>query len=219
MQQSPMRDEDTTTLSPRRPKKRRRGWKITLSVLAVLVAGGVIGYPYAKSYVSDKMMDKLADEIITPAEIEEMKNDPEIAKILEENVPALRDELAGSVSSGGSGTGTGGEQSSGTGAGQWTGSEDGEGSGSDAGQGSGTGSSSADSPVSTTPVMSREEAMDLMMDKFSKSELLDLVSKAKGGITAEEKAEMQELLLSRVSEEEMEALKIAALIEIAGRGE
>ncbi|PYZ99035.1 hypothetical protein CR205_10875 [Alteribacter lacisalsi] len=64
------------------------------------------------------------------------------------------------------------------------------------------------------PFTTKEEATRLLFSKFSMSELYDIANKASGGMSAEEQAEIQAVLESRLSDEEMEALMVIGLDEI-----
>ncbi|TMW70435.1 hypothetical protein [Alteribacter natronophilus] len=64
------------------------------------------------------------------------------------------------------------------------------------------------------PFTTKEEATRVLFSKFSVSELYDLASKASGGMSAEDQAQIQELLESRLTEEELEAIMVIGLDEI-----
>ncbi|MBB3108534.1 type IV secretory pathway VirB10-like protein [Paenibacillus phyllosphaerae] len=209
--------------APTRKSRSRKRWVIALSTLGVLVIAGFIAYPFAMAYVSDKMMSNIADQIVSPSEMEEMKKDPEIQKILKENIPNISlpeitetvaetttDQETDTVASNTEAQDTDKQDSttkstSGTTDTTTTNSE----------KSTSTSTKSDDSASSTSNVMTKDEASKLLLSKFSKSELLKLAEKANGGLTAEEKKEIKDKLLSRISDSEFKALKVAAVVELA----
>jgi hypothetical protein len=60
----------------------------------------------------------------------------------------------------------------------------------------------------------REEAFQLVLGKYSITEVKNLVTKVQGGITPEEEAEFKLALTERLSEEEIDALKVIGFIEL-----
>lgn len=68
---------------------------------------------------------------------------------------------------------------------------------------------------SKLPFQTKEEATRVLIKKFNISELQDLQSKAKNGMTAEEKQELYNKLESSLTEEEMLALKALAYKELS----
>ncbi|NBD27575.1 hypothetical protein [Paenibacillus glycinis] len=62
-------------------------------------------------------------------------------------------------------------------------------------------------------VKNKNEAIKLVMDKFSIGELKDMAAKVKGGMTGQEKAELKQRVSERFSEDELDSLKIIALME------
>lgn len=65
----------------------------------------------------------------------------------------------------------------------------------------------------TLPIKTKEEAVQKISESFSIDEIQQSVSKVKGGLTAEEQNELYSLLTERLSEEEINALKIIAVQE------
>ncbi len=64
---------------------------------------------------------------------------------------------------------------------------------------------------------SNAEVMKFLLSKFSMGELSALAKKAQGGVTAHEKAEIKSTVLSRLSTEEYNALKVYAVVEASKR--
>jgi hypothetical protein len=63
----------------------------------------------------------------------------------------------------------------------------------------------------------KEEALQLVLTKYSATEINDIVTKAQSGITSEEEAEIRETLMNRFSEEEIQALKVIGIVELIRR--
>ena len=68
---------------------------------------------------------------------------------------------------------------------------------------------------STLPFQTKEQAVRVLVKKFSVSELQELQSKAKSGLTVEEKQQLFNELESKLTAEEMLALKVLAYKELA----
>lgn len=64
------------------------------------------------------------------------------------------------------------------------------------------------------PFTTAEEAARVLMTKFSLGELYSIASKASGGMTQEEQAELETKLRSRLTDEELEAMMVIGLDEI-----
>lgn len=62
---------------------------------------------------------------------------------------------------------------------------------------------------------SRDEVMKFLLSKFSMGELKGFAKKAEGGITAEEKAEIKNAVLQRLTQEEYNALKVYGILEMS----
>lgn len=67
---------------------------------------------------------------------------------------------------------------------------------------------------SSLPFETKEEATRELVKKFSVSELKDIQSSVQGGLTAERKRELLNTLESKLTEEEMMALKVLAYKEL-----
>lgn len=68
---------------------------------------------------------------------------------------------------------------------------------------------------STLPFQTKEQAVRVLVKKFNVSEIQELQSKAKSGLTAEEKQQLFNEIESKLTDEEMLALKVLAYKELA----
>jgi hypothetical protein len=73
---------------------------------------------------------------------------------------------------------------------------------------------SGEKPSGDLPFSTKEEAIKVVSEKYTVSEMVDLRDKAREGITSEEKAKIYQDLQSKLTEEELQALKIVALQEM-----
>lgn len=67
---------------------------------------------------------------------------------------------------------------------------------------------------STLPFQTKEEAVRVLMKKFSVSELKELQTKAQSGLTEEEKQQLFSDIEGKLTEEELLALKVLAYKEL-----
>jgi len=65
-----------------------------------------------------------------------------------------------------------------------------------------------------SPTFTREEAIELILEQFTFTELLNLYATVQNGMSAEEKKEILSLLQERFSEEEIEAIKVMGFAEL-----
>ena len=70
---------------------------------------------------------------------------------------------------------------------------------------------------STLPFQTKEEAVRVLVKKFSVSELQELQSKAQNGMTAEDKQRLFNQIESKLTDEELLALKVLAYKELEQR--
>ncbi|HBC93660.1 MAG TPA: hypothetical protein DCZ10_12400 [Pelotomaculum sp.] len=63
----------------------------------------------------------------------------------------------------------------------------------------------------------KEEALKFLLTKFSMSELNGFIKMADGGVTAAEKDQIKSTLMARLTPEEYQALKVLGLIELQKR--
>ncbi len=64
------------------------------------------------------------------------------------------------------------------------------------------------------PFTTKEEAMEVVSEKYSVNEMVEMRDKVREGLTSEEKTEIYNELQSKFTEEELQALKIVALKEM-----
>lgn len=150
--------------------------------LSILVVAGYFGYQYAYQYVTDRVMDEVVEQMIDSDEVDKLLADPEVQQLMADSLSA--EDVQDAVEKSGNGNG-------------------------------------ADTQAPDTPntpsgkklvVKNKDEAIKLILDKFSIGELKDLATNAKG-MSKEE----QEELLSRFTDEELESLKIIGLMEVEKR--
>ncbi len=175
-----------------------RKWTIGLIVLLVLGAAGYYGYDYARGYVADRVMDQVIVQVMKDEGIQQLLEDPEIARLLEEaaaadNIEALHQGL--------------GDKTGGAG-----GASTGEGEGADGEK------AAADGIVPRELVVRNvEEAQELVMNKFSAGAIREYAGMARGGLTDEELAVLEEEVMSKFTADELESLKLVALMEMRAR--
>ncbi|ADU29642.1 hypothetical protein [Evansella cellulosilytica] len=71
------------------------------------------------------------------------------------------------------------------------------------------------SEVNNLPFTTKEEATKAIVSKFSVEEITEITMQAARGMSADEQAEIERKVLERMSEEELEALMIIGLDQIA----
>jgi hypothetical protein len=174
-----------------------RKWSIGLIVLIVLGIAGYYGYDYARGYVADRVMDQVIVQVMQDEGIQQLLEDPEIARLLEEaavseNIEALHQGLSGQL--GGEAGGSGGAS---------------------AGEAGGA----AGGKVAPRELVVRnvEEAQSLVLDKFSAGAIREYAGMARGGLTDEERAVLEEEVMSKFTADELESLKLVALMEMRAR--
>ncbi|WP_336776287.1 hypothetical protein [Paenibacillus sp. MMO-58] len=199
-------------------KKSTMIWTRLLTLIVIVGVIGFAGYKIGFHYLSNKMMNEMADQILTTDEIESFKKDPAVQQIIADNskyfdkkaVEALQGSISTEAGNGGKAEGTSevkpdksGSSSGNTASG---GKED---------------TKPADKPSTggQLVVKNKDEAAQLLLSKFSMKELTGLADKAKDGLTPEEKQSIKETLLSRLSPEEFNSVKIVALMEVMKRDE
>lgn len=174
-------------------------WIIGIGILAVL---GIAGYKVGMNYASEKMINQVAEQILTQDEVNQLLNDPAIQQSIKEQagtkaLAQLQQQIGSTVQ---------------TPSGQTV----------DSGQTPETTASpspeqAGPSPSKETAVAftTKEEALTFLLAKFTMEELKGFAGQAQGGLTADEKASIKAELLSRISPEEFQALKVLGLIELS----
>ena len=211
--------------------------KFAVALIVVLVLAAA-GYKFGLKYVSEAVINKVANEVLTGEEIDKLVQDPQVKKILEERLgtEAFGELLkrqpgagAGAGAAPGTGQGTGLGPQSGAATGNGNGPEGGSGTGTGTGAGSITGNQNVPGTGNNSKPSegkgkggglvfnTAEEALQFLLTKFSRAELNGFIAMAEDGITPEEKSQVKAALLSRLTAEEYQALKVIALIELEKR--
>ena len=209
--------------------------KFAVALIVVLVLAAA-GYKFGLKYVSEAVINKVASEVLTSEEIDKLVQDPQVKKILEERLGTeafgellKRQPGAGAGAAPGTGQGTGLGPQSGAATGNGNGPEGGSGTGTGTGAGSITGNQNVPGTGNNSKPSegkgkggglvfnTAEEALQFLLTKFSRAELNGFIAMAEDGITPEEKSQVKAALLSRLTAEEYQALKVIALIELEKR--
>ncbi|NIK72057.1 hypothetical protein [Paenibacillus sp. BK720] len=193
-------------------------WTRLLTVIVIVGFVGFAGYKIGLHYLSNKMMNEMADQILTTDEIDAFKKDPAVQQIIADNskyfdkkaVEALQGSIAADAGTGGKAEDTSPAKPD----------KSGSASGSTA-TGAKDDAKPSDKPLTggQLVVKNKDEAAELLLGKFSMKELTGLADKAKDGLTPEEKQSIKETLLSRLTPEEFNSVKIVALMEVIKRDE
>ena len=165
-----------------------RKWIITLVVLAILGAGGYVAYGYAHRYVADRVMDQVITQVMRDDAVRQLLEDPEIARLVEE-AAASEDIEALHKELGGQ---LGGAALNG-------------------------GAGSIAAAPRELVVRNVEEAEALVLDKFSLGAIREYAGMAAGGLTAEERGVLEQEVLGKFTADELESLKLVALMEMKKR--
>lgn len=209
--------------------------KFAVALIVVLVLAAA-GYKFGLKYVSEAVINKVANEVLTGEEIDKLVQDPQVKKILEERLGTeafgellKRQPGAGAGAAPGTGQGIGLGPQSGAATGNGNGPEGGSGTGTGTGAGSITGNQNVPGTGNNSKPSegkgkggglvfnTAEEALQFLLTKFSRAELNGFIAMAEDGITPEEKSQVKAALLSRLTAEEYQALKVIALIELEKR--
>ncbi|WP_027094684.1 hypothetical protein [Cohnella thermotolerans] len=184
-----------------------------IAIIASLVVLLFAGYKVGMNYVSDKVMDKLQNQIVSPEEVEELKKDPEIQKIIKQQF--TEDEVKKLLPQ----ADVQGPSASSEAAAEASPSKSGQagakpGSSTTAKPGSPAAAKPDSSSSAPVKALTRKQAEDLVMSKFSIGELKKMADMAKDGLSDEEKEEIKAKLKSKLTDEEYQELKVTALIEM-----
>lgn len=167
---------------------------VALVIIAILGFGA---YKVGMNYMSKKMIDQVTEQVLSKEEIEKMMQDPDIQQTLQEQIGEQGLQKIQLQVEGGAPKEPAAHQ---------TESQQGTGAKTE---------SSVPSEKNKRVFSSREEALSFLLSKFSMNELKGFAAKAQGGLTSEEKIEIKSELMSRISPEEFEALKVLGLIELS----
>ncbi len=200
---------------------------VALIVVLILVAAG---YKFGLKYVSEAVINKVASEVLTTEEIDKLVQDPQVKKILEDRLGTEAfGELLKRQPGAGAGAAPGGGPETGLGSQNGAAPESGSGSGTGNTAGSITGNQNVPGTGNNSKPSegkgkggglvfnTAEEALQFLLTKFSRAELNGFIAMAEDGITPEEKSQVKAALLSRLTAEEYQALKVIALIELEKR--
>lgn len=201
--------------SSRKPiKKSTVIWTRLLTIIIVIGVVGFAGYKFGFHYLSNKMMNEMADQILTTDEVESLKNDPAVQKIIADNSKYFDKKAVEAIHGSLPATTTVNDSDK-------TAGQSGKTTSSSTSKTNESTDTEKDKPSEndTLVVKTKDEAADLLLSKFSMKELTGLADKAKDGLTAEEKQSIKSTLLARLSTEEYNSVKIIALMEIMKRDE
>lgn len=203
--------------------------KFAVALIVVLVLAAA-GYKFGLKYVSEAVINKVANEVLTGEEIDKLVQDPQVKKILEERLGTEAfGELLKRQPGAGAGAAPGGGPETGLGSQNGAAPESGSGSGTGNTAGSITGNQNVPGTGNNSKPSegkgkggglvfnTAEEALQFLLTKFSRAELNGFIAMAEDGITPEEKSQVKAALLSRLTAEEYQALKVIALIELEKR--
>lgn len=179
------------------PGKRSMRWIGFLAVLAII---GIMAYSPVMKYASDKVVEKVADQLFTSEELEDILQDPSIQKIMEQLERSTSKSPLGDGSFVDQGTPVVTEPVLGKAPVLTTDSIKG-----------------SDMAVEDMSFSTNEDAMKFLLKKFEMNELKSLADKAKDGLTREEKSEIKSILTERLTQTEYDSLKIIAAMEIKRR--
>ncbi|MEH7336797.1 hypothetical protein V7161_29715 [Neobacillus drentensis] len=179
-------------------------WLMIGMPLLILIIIGIGGYKFGMNIASQKMMNEIAGQL-TNKDVEILLKDPSIQKIIEDELgSAKKEELLKKYSLDASLNVTNSNNKNTIAAKNDSIKETPE-----------ANQHLDDTNKPKLKFSSRQEVMKFLLSKFTMNELTELAKKADGGLTPEEKEEIQTLVLERLSDEEYDAVKVYALIELS----
>ncbi|MDN3019134.1 hypothetical protein PH210_23460 [Paenibacillus sp. BSR1-1] len=184
-------------------KKKRVKLGLPVVLLAVI---GFFGYQIGMDLASEKVVKEISHQV-PKQEIQALLTDPSVQQFIEDEVGSEKKQrildkysvvsmantpLVASASSSAAAGNEGGSKTS-------------------------KKSTETEKPTASSKLKfsSRDEVMKFLLTKFTMSELMGFADKAKGGLTPEVKSEIQSTVMSRLTPEEYEALKLYAVIELS----
>lgn len=180
----------------------------TAAILLIVALLGWNGYKFGMSYASDKMIEQLSDQFVNAEEIERMKQDPAVQQLLLDHADELGKEYIDKLNLPSvpatpvtQGTTPPAKPDAADGSQATTAPDD-------------PSSASEEQGKSRLAVKTKEEALQLLLGKFSMDELKTLANSAKGGLTDQKKVEIKNTLMERLTSEEFEAVKVVVLMEL-----
>lgn len=217
-------------------RKVRPFWKTKRIVLGipvmVLLVFGVVGYKIGMNLASEKMVDELASQM-TKEDYDNILKDPSIKQIIDKEVgtdkksallhnvssdPTIKDAISKGKDTP---VATNVDSSRGKDT-PATNADSSKGKDTTANVDSGKDTTDEKQPSTEKAELelqfnSNAEVMKFLLSKFSMGELSTLAKKSQGGVTAQEKAEIKNTVLARLSTDEYNALKVYAVVEMSKR--
>jgi hypothetical protein len=204
-------------------------WKIKRIMLGVpllfVLIIGFAGYKYGLNIASEKVMTEITKQI-TDEDIQQLLKDPTIQQIIEKEIGSektkeLFEKYAVDIAVGNpDAKPDSGDQT--TGDGTDNGSQDAakqpinNGNAGETQQGNDNKDNTTTEP--NLAFSTRDDVLKFLLGKFTMSELTELAKKSEGGINSQEKAEIRDSLLSRLTDEEYDAIKVFAVVELSKGG-
>jgi hypothetical protein len=73
------------------------GMKKLFIAMVILGVLGYVGYHYAISFASDKVIDQVAEHVLNEQEVEQLLNDPDVKKMVEQDIgkPSVESSVEG----------------------------------------------------------------------------------------------------------------------------
>lgn len=184
---------------------RRRLFRWMIGIVLFLGVAALAAYRPVMHYASNLMMEQVADKLLTKEEIDEILQMPDVQLLLRENgLPAAED-----INATPSSTAPDSSASS---------AIDDSSDGSSANNTNKTNASDKPAPGKLR-FANNDEAMKFVMKKFSMTQIREFAAMANGGLTSEEKKVIKAKVMERLTQEEFEALKILAVIELQKRNQ
>lgn len=178
-------------------------------ILLIVGALGWNGFKLGMSYASDKMIEQLSSQLVNAEEFERMKQDPAVQQLLLDHADELGREYIDKLNLPAI-PATAESAADGATAPKPNETDQETASPAPAAPASPSGGAGKSALV----VKTKEEALQLLLGKFSMDELTGLANSAKGGLTDQKKEEIKNKLMERLTTEEFEAVKVVVLMEL-----
>ena len=191
----------------------RKRTKWILGSVVCLAVLGVIGYKWVISYASERLVEQVTKDMLTDDEVNELMKEPAVQRALEEQLGAI-EVPTDQGNSKATTDSTTPKQKADQGSAVTPAP-----SGSKSGNVGSTSASTVEKQGQEEQIAfsDKEEALKFLLSRFSMSELKEFVSMASGGVTPDEKKEIKQSLLDRLSPQEFQALKVLGLVELKKR--
>lgn len=201
--------------------------KLIITVVSLVLLGGIgFGvYRVGMNYASNKMINTVTKEMQQSGELDKLKqsikndpnlkkqmqNDPQFRKLLAQSKLGSTDNNSGSKTNSKDNSKSGSASSSSSKSSSNATSSNQGNSGNSAASGSQNSSTSSQSSVAKLPFNTKDGAAQVLVSKVGLSELQSMYSKVKAGTMT--KAQVVQVLKSRLSPEDITALKLVAYQE------